>query len=144
MKEKIKQKNKDDILNSVKGRYKKLDYKSFSEEKFELKSYFKDTGMYDARLYFQSRCKMLKSVKMNFKNHPPYLKDQWKCSGCSMVDSQEHLLWCPGYVTIRKGKDLSNNGDLVGYYREILRLRDEKLVRWAISRMNSRTYTPCS
>ena len=125
VKEKIQQKNKDDFLNSIKGSYKKLDFKSLSEEKFEIKSYFKELGMHDARLYFRSRCKMLKSVKMNFKNHPPYLKDQWKCSGCSMVDSQEHLLWCPGYATIREGKDLSNNGDLVGYYREILRLRDE-------------------
>ena len=101
VKQKIHQKNKDDFLNSIKGSYKKLEHESFSDDKFELKSYFKELGMHDARLFFRSRCKMLKSVKMNFKNHPPYLKDQWRCSGCSMVDSQEHLLWYPGYASIR-------------------------------------------
>ena len=54
-----------------------------------------------------------------------------------MGDSQEHLLCCPGYATIREGKELSKNVDLVGYYREILRVLDDKLVKWAISRIIS-------
>ena len=119
-------KNKDDILSKVtEGGYKKIDKNNLAEDKFSIKPYFKELSMQDARLYFQSQCKMLSKVKMNFKNNPSYSKVQWKCSGCSKIDSQEHLLWCPRFAHLRIDKNLDTNSDLVKYYRQIINLRED-------------------
>ena len=123
---KIAEKNKDDILSRVtKGGYKKLDKDKMSEDKFSIKPYLSELSMQDARMYFQSQCKMISKVKMNFKNNPSYLKEQWKCPGCSKIDSQEHLLWCPSYAHLRVDKNLEKNSDLVNYYRQIINLRED-------------------
>jgi hypothetical protein len=93
-------------------------------ETFESKPYLKELSMRDARLFFQSRAKMLRTIKMNFRNHPQCLKEALRCSGCSLLDSQEHLRWCTSYGELRMGKNLLNDKDLVSYYREILKQRE--------------------
>ena len=95
------------------------------DENFEMKEYLTKSNMYNARLIFQSKCKMMKTVKMNFKNHPKYMQENWSCSGCSLRDSQEHLLWCSGYAHLRVGLDIKSDDDLAKYYRNIIKLRDD-------------------
>jgi hypothetical protein len=97
--------------------------RKLSEEKFEMKEYIKTNKIQDSRTLFQAKSKMMRSVKMNYKNHPEYLKTNWSCSGCSLVDSQEHLLWCDSYAHLREGLDLAKDDDLVRYYRKFLRIR---------------------
>ena len=66
---------------------------------------------------------MLQYVKMNYSSDPIYTKELWKCSGCSSIDTESHLLWCPSYASLRLNLDLSNNKDLAKYLQEILKIR---------------------
>ena len=75
---------------------------------------------------FSSKCKMLRTVKMNQKNNPKFMAQNWKCSECLNIDAQEHLLWCPGFAHLRTGKDLKSDKDLVSYYRSVIKLRESK------------------
>jgi hypothetical protein len=71
-------KNKDHILQAIRaGQYKKLNIEELCGETFETKPYLKELSMSDARLFFQSWAKMLRTIKVNFKNHPQYLKEVW-------------------------------------------------------------------
>ena len=119
------EKNKRELLSRM-AVYKKIDCNRLKDEEFEMKPYLKNSKLADARILFQSRCKMLSTVKMNFKNHPKYIQDAWICSGCTLMDSQEHLLWCSGYSQLRVGLDLGSDEDLAHYYRSIIRMRDAK------------------
>ena len=65
--QKIKDKNKNDLLSSME-RYKKLDTNKHREENFELKPYMTNLTMQAAQLKFAIRSKMMKTVKLNFKN----------------------------------------------------------------------------
>ena len=107
-------------------RYKKLDHSKLSNEKFETKEYLKIKNIHDSRLIFQSKTKMMKTVKMNFKNNPQFIKDNWSCSGCTRLDSQEHLLYCDGYAHLRDGLHLDSDEDLAVYYRKIIQIRNKE------------------
>ena len=123
IKKRLKQKNKEDLLYSM-DKYKKLDNKLFKQHSFETKQYLRTCSLPDARLLFSSNCKMMKTVQMNQKSNPKFIAQNWKCSGCSRMDVQEHLLWCPGYAHLREDMDKSNNKDLVAYYRQIIKIRE--------------------
>ena len=122
VKEAIENRNRDDLLSSMTS-YKKLDHRKLALEKYETKSYLLNNRMEDARLIFQANSKMMKTVKMNFKSNPKFIQEQWKCSACSRMDSQEHLLWCSGYTPLRQGLDLDKDCDIVHYYKSIINLR---------------------
>ena len=114
-----------DLLDNIARNYKKLDFRKLSTEKFEVKEYIKKNKIEDSRIIFQSKSKMMRTVKMNYKNNPKYIQANWSCSGCSLVDSMEHLLWCDSYSHLRVGLNLDNDNDLAGYYRNILKIRAE-------------------
>ena len=91
-------------------RYDKL--KEIKDEDFRKEQdYMEERAMDTARMAFRIRTKMVKKVKMNFKN---MYKDNLKCEECDMDEdeSQEHMLECPGWreergdleVTTTKGK----------------------------------------
>jgi hypothetical protein len=113
------------LLDNIARNYKKLDFRKLSTEKFEVKEYIKKNKIEDSRIIFQSKSKMMRTVKMNYKNNPKYIQTNWSCSGCSQVDSMEHLLWCDSYSHLRVGLNLDNDNDLAGYYRNILKIRAE-------------------
>ena len=69
---------------------------------------------------------MMKTVKMNFKNNSQFIKDNWSCSGCSRLDSQEHLLYSGGYANLRDGLQRDSDEDLEVYYRKILKIRNKE------------------
>ena len=121
------QKNKeDDVKASVK--YKKIDTKEIAEENFERKTYMTDLRMDQARTKFKIKTKMIKNVKLNYKNDPKNVKALWKCSECALIDSQEHLLWCDGFEMLRKNKDLTRDNDLTSYFQQIMKIRDKSSV----------------
>ena len=47
--------------------YKKLDYDSLVDEKFEVKEYLRKLNLPDARLKFALRTKMTRTVQTNYK-----------------------------------------------------------------------------
>ena len=65
-------------------------------------------------------------TKMNFRNMKNYSHELWLCDSCERsIETQSHLLWCPAYSSIREGKDLNNEQDLINYIKKVMQVRDE-------------------
>ena len=106
-------------------KYKKLDYISLVDEKFEVKDYFKSLRLSNARLKFRIRTKMVDKIAFNFSSDPKYVGRLWQCMHCECIDSQSHVLTCVGYKHLREGKKLNSDNDLVSYFREVIVLREK-------------------
>ena len=59
---KITKQNRLDLLGRIKSGFKKLDYNTLYNEKFEIKDYHKALNLPDARLKFSLRTKMTKKL----------------------------------------------------------------------------------
>ena len=125
VKKKILELNQNCLLETVKTKYKKLDYNVLIDEKFEMKEYLKSLNLPDARIKFGIRSKMTKSVQMNFKGDPSFAQNHWKCQHCFTPDTQEHILRCPCYQHLRTGKDMNSDKVLVDYFRKVIKLREK-------------------
>ena len=76
---------------------------------------------------------MTPTVQMNFMSDPKFASNLWACVGCESVsqsgkivrnmDSQSHILSCPGYADLRLDKDLSQ--DLVEYFSLVIKRRQD-------------------
>ena len=64
------------------------------------------------------------NVKMNRKSDPGYAAKLWKCDGCSSLDTQCHIMWGPVYAPLREGLDVNNDKDIVHYFQQVFRLRE--------------------
>ena len=92
---------------------------------FEQKGYLSEMTMYDARLFYKIRTKMVKA-KMNFSNDYKNKETLWRCdSCCRCIDTQAHMTICPAYQHLREGRSLSCNKDLVQYFKEVLSIREK-------------------
>ena len=108
---------------------------NFTGESFGRKHYIGEMKTNDGRLMFKYRSRMTPEVQMNFMSNTDYARDMWTCTGCKTVenekswkkDSQEHILICPGYSELRQNKDLTSDGDLVAYFREVILLRQNQI-----------------
>ena len=121
---KIKEKNKNDLVKQSE-RYKKINTDEMAKEDFERKPYLANLRMDQARIKFKAKTKMLKNVKLNYKNDPKNVKKFWKCPECEYLDSQEHILWCEGYEKLRENKNLDNDVDLTSYFQQVMLQREK-------------------
>ena len=68
-------------------------------------------------------------IKMNFPSDKWYASDSWSCDNCKLTnvekpkDTQEHVLVCSADENLRQGKNLSEDKDLVDYFRQVLNHR---------------------
>ena len=115
----LKEHNRINLLTKIK-KYKKLDYEKLLKEEYGAKDYLSVLNIADARLKFALRTCMTRSVQANFKNDPAYKSNDWKCQ---VLDTQEHIVRCPVYSSIRSGKDLSKDKDIVEYFRKVIDIR---------------------
>ena len=107
-------------------KYKKLDYLSLSNEEFGLKEYFSTLNLDQARIKFRERAKCLKTCKMHFPSDWLNIKTMFQCRNCDEIDSGAgHWITCPGFQHLRKSRNLEDMSQLVTYYQEIIRIRDE-------------------
>ena len=121
---KMEEKNTNDLLENMKRNYKKIDHNIMKKEKFEIKPYMKELHLSEARDRFRLRSFMTKTVKSNFSSDRKYMADLWSCWHCPKVDSQTHIKVCPAYQMLRQDKNLDNDHDLVSYFREVIKMRD--------------------
>ena len=64
-------------------------------------------------------------TKFNYRSNKEFSNELWKCTSCmSAIETQDHILWCPSYTTLREGKCLNNDKDLTTYIRKVLLIRD--------------------
>ena len=114
-------------IQSEFSNYSKLMDKNLEKENFQLKDYVKNMKLRDARTNFRIRSGMI-NAKMNRKNDPKYALELWKCDDCFSMDSQAHIVWCPAYAALREGKDLKNDRDLVEYYQQVMKIREDSKI----------------
>ena len=99
--------------------------KEMSKENFQLKDYVKSKCIEDVRTQFRIRSGMI-DCKMNYMNKTEYITSMWRCDSCmTTIESQSHVLHCPAYRKLREDKDLSNNRDIVDYFRSVLSIRSK-------------------
>ena len=117
----VEEANESELRDSM-GVYEKLEDVIY--EDYELKPYIQSMNLYDARMMFRVRARMVK-CKMNFSSDKGNSGSLWRCESCmSNIDTQSHVLWCPAYAQFREGKSLSSSQDLVEYFRKVLAVRD--------------------
>ena len=121
----LKEYNKTTLLTKIK-KYKKLEYKELGKEKFQTKPYLKNLNLADARLRFALRTRMTMTVQANYKGDHTFKSNGWKCQECQVLDTQEHVVRCPIYISLRNGKDLSSDRDLVQYFRRVIDIRKKE------------------
>ena len=68
---------------------------------------------------------MIRGVKGNFMSDRNFSSELWQCDKYGSCETTLHLTNCMAYQHLRVGKDLTNDKDLVYYFREVLELRDE-------------------
>ena len=103
-------------------KYQKLDV--MKNEKFKQRDYIRRMNMHDARLNFRIRTKMI-NCKMNQSSDRKNKETLWKCDGCGNIDSRKHILWCPAFRDLRKGKSMDSDTDIIDYFRKVLKIREK-------------------
>lgn len=65
-------------------------------------------------------------TKFNYKNKKSYRDELWLCDSCkSSIETQSHLLWCHTYKNLCEGMNLKNDKDLVKYFQQVLKYRED-------------------
>ena len=113
------------ILKMKISEYSKLKNGPMKSEKFQEKKYISEMSIINARTYFRIRSNMT-TVKMNQVSDKNHARNLWKCAECGNIDSQTHILWCPFFLTLREGKSLENDIELVEYFKEVFKTRKER------------------
>ena len=72
------QKNKEDLINWMKN-YKKIDYKTYEDKRFEMSSYFKNLNIEDARMMLKIKLKMVPTIRSHFKSNKKFKADKYQC-----------------------------------------------------------------
>ena len=92
-------------------------------ETFEKKIYLDTLVPANARQLFKFRSKMF-DAKYNYKSDKTYSAELWRCESCqSCIETQDHVLYCPSYTTLREGKDINCDQDLSEYLKKVLIIR---------------------
>ena len=121
---KCEKEQKEEIL-----KFKKLKDGPMKNERFGTKQYLKNYKLEDARVNFKYRTKMME-FKFNYKNDKINCSELWNCDSCqSAIESQDHILWCPAYAKLRDGKSLQNDVDLITYFTEVMKIRENLKLR---------------
>ena len=123
VKKAIRRKSEDKIQEEVQT-YSKLRNK-YNNDILETKNYINEMKLRNSRTMFRARSSMLKDVKMNQKSNPKYAAELWKCDDCMSIDTQSHIIWCPAYAPLREGKNLYDDSDLVTYFQQVLKIRED-------------------
>ena len=121
--EKIREKNKQDILTMCKG-YTKVNYFEMKEEDFGLHESCKTLTLIESRSLFAIKYCMNRASKLNFASDPVFSKQLYLCE-CGEISSNLHFRYCRKYEFLRIGKDLSSDKVLVQYFHDINKLLDE-------------------
>ena len=134
VKNKIAEMNKNDILEQLKP-LKKMKHEDYANQKFERKSYMSSLNIAEARMRFKLNAQMTPTIKMNFPSDKVFTRQMWTCSGCvggdvgsevvGCRDTQQHVMVCPGYGELREDKNLENDRDLVRYFAQVIKKRQD-------------------
>ena len=91
----------------------------------KLKEYMEGKSLHDVRDIFRARVQLVEGIKGNFKNL--HRGKDMRCQGCMLeVDLQSHVLQCREYEDLRVDMDMEKDGDIIRYFRKVLKRRMKK------------------
>ena len=99
-----------------------------NNDEFGLRPNFETLNLVQARMAFSLQVKTTRTIKSHFMSDKKFASDLWKCSPkCDNIDSIQHLAFsCPQYEHLKMNRDiLNNNIDLVNFFQDVVKLRDE-------------------
>ena len=108
-------------LKEEMNKYEKL--KDIKNEDFRKEQkYMEEKGIERGRMAFRVRTKMVKKVKMNYKNMH---RKNLKCEECDQEEdeTQEHLLVCPGWAEQMGSLDITTIEDRVEFFIRVMKLK---------------------
>ena len=81
----------------------------------------------NSRVMFGIRNEMTRSIKTHFLSDKAFSRDLWTCMSCkTKICSISHAKICPFYAHLRlKYANLDEDDQLVEYFKEIIKIRDE-------------------
>ena len=114
----------EELLKKEFNNYSKLKNLDSTNEELKVNDYVKDMTIRNARTMFKIRSHMT-DVKFNQKSNKKFANELWRCDFCVSLDSQSHIIWCPAFASLREGKNLQNDNDLVSYFESVMKIRSK-------------------
>ena len=102
-------------------RYQKLEDEK-DKDFTKLPSYMEGKCLEDIIIAFRIKCKMVRKIKMNYKNSYNNLVCEMCQTGRN--ESQCHTMECTGWQEHRSGLDLAKLEDMVIFFKRILEDKD--------------------
>ena len=69
---------------------------------------------------------MTRYVKMNYMNEIKYMKDLWLYDSCqTIIDSMNHVMWCPSYSELRAERNMKDDHDVARYLHDVMLIRSK-------------------
>ena len=121
----IHEKNESDLREAMQNK-KKLKERKIAQDSYGMKNYVSTLTIHETRNLFKHRSSMTQNVKLNYKGVKKYELEGWKCNECGNLDSEDHLLWCVGYMDLRESLNLDTDKDLSQYLQNIKMKRMKK------------------
>ena len=121
----IEDNEKDEVMIKLR-KCSQLKRDKILEETFGKKKYLESMSLVESREMFRIRNKTMKT-RMKMKSNENFFRELLKCHECHNIDTQLHLLWCPAYAHLREGKDINKDRDLVTYFREVFKAREDNI-----------------
>ena len=50
----------------------------------------------------------------------------WDRLVCFVIKGMNSILWCPYFASLREGKSLDNDLDLINYFKQVFKIREDK------------------
>ena len=127
LREKITNKNKDDLVQKAKS-YKKVDFIEIRDTEPGMSEFFKTMTLKDCRTKFALLVQTTDGIKTHRMSSKENVKTLWECpeKGCTMTDGSFHIKICESYESIRsRFNNLETEEDELHYFQEVLRKRNE-------------------
>ena len=116
----IRETNKKKLLDEMKN-YSKLKNKEITD--YQRQPYLSEKKVVEARTMFRINSGLF-PCKVNYQSDPKYSKDLWFCDSCErQIDSMSHVTICPAYKSLREGKNIESDKDLVKYMTAVMQIR---------------------
>ena len=119
--------NREFLIQSSK-KYKKTDHLSLACEDYKIKDYFSKLNLAQARLKFRIRSGCVKFCKVQYPSDKTNLKTLFVCpeKECHSIDNIWHWRTCISYAPQRKSRNLNDESQLLAYFQDILKLRQNE------------------
>ena len=123
-----------ELIEQAKG-YKKMNYHEMMTTDFNCQKFLRDLNVHDGRVKLRINTFMITNVKLNYPSDPTYTKERWMCCDCTEPivgptrprSVARPMYWYvnDGHADLRVDADLGDDRQLVQYFCEVIKRREE-------------------